>query len=176
MKAPAILLLPAAAGLIVLGTCMGVGMTQAMNYSQPIASDEEPSVVVEETPTPTPTPSESALAPLPPCEYEDSENCFWDAGEAGNGEGTSFVDIDGTPYYPEPVTEPEKGPSESAPAPWVQPCTTWLADHGGVCMGEPIDWEFSSGETLVCGHDAKPALDYREDVGWWAYCEPALVP
>lgn len=29
--------------------------------------------------------------------------------------------------------------------------------------------------TLKCGADAKPAIDYNEDWGWWAYCEPALV-
>lgn len=39
------------------------------------------------------------LDTLPPCEYEDSANCIWDASEQGNGEGISFVDIDGTAYY-----------------------------------------------------------------------------
>lgn len=38
---------------------------------------------------------------LPACEYEDSRNCIWDAGTAGNGEGVSFVDIDGVVYYRE---------------------------------------------------------------------------
>lgn len=33
------------------------------------------------------------------CEYEDSTNCFWNAQEAGNGIGQSFVDIDGIAYY-----------------------------------------------------------------------------
>jgi hypothetical protein len=36
---------------------------------------------------------------LPPCEYEDSRNCYWDAQEMGNGEGRSFYDIDGVVYY-----------------------------------------------------------------------------
>lgn len=36
---------------------------------------------------------------LPPCEYEDSPNCSWDAGSAGNGVGNSFVNLDGTYYY-----------------------------------------------------------------------------
>jgi hypothetical protein len=38
---------------------------------------------------------------LTPCEHEDSRNCYWDADERGNGEGVSFVDIDGVAYYPE---------------------------------------------------------------------------
>jgi hypothetical protein len=28
---------------------------------------------------------------LPPCHYEDSTNCGWNAGTSGNGEGRSFV-------------------------------------------------------------------------------------
>lgn len=30
-----------------------------------------------------------------PCEFEDSPNCYWDAQNAGNRSGLSFVDIDG---------------------------------------------------------------------------------
>lgn len=37
---------------------------------------------------------------LIPCAQEDSVNCYWDAARMGNGEGTSFVNIDGTMYYP----------------------------------------------------------------------------
>jgi hypothetical protein len=36
---------------------------------------------------------------LPPCEYEDSSNCFWDAGSSGNGVGHSFYDIGGILFY-----------------------------------------------------------------------------
>ena len=32
---------------------------------------------------------------LPPCEYEDSSDCYWLATERGNRKGNSFVDIDG---------------------------------------------------------------------------------
>jgi hypothetical protein len=33
---------------------------------------------------------------LPPCEFEDSIGCFWDAKVQGNGHGTSFwVDNEG---------------------------------------------------------------------------------
>ena len=34
-----------------------------------------------------------------PCATEDSTNCFWDAQHRGNGEGRSFLDIDGTAHY-----------------------------------------------------------------------------
>lgn len=33
---------------------------------------------------------------LPPCAYEDSDNCFWDAELRGNGEGQSFYTLNGT--------------------------------------------------------------------------------
>jgi len=39
------------------------------------------------------------FAILPPCEYEDSSNCKWDAGSYGNHIGDSFIDIGGQVYY-----------------------------------------------------------------------------
>lgn len=36
---------------------------------------------------------------LEPCATEDSDNCYWDAELQGNGEGRSFVTIDGHVYY-----------------------------------------------------------------------------
>jgi hypothetical protein len=39
------------------------------------------------------------FAILPPCEYEDSANCSWNAQTSGNGEGRSFFDLGGTAYY-----------------------------------------------------------------------------
>jgi hypothetical protein len=33
------------------------------------------------------------------CATEDSDNCFWDAAVRGNGEGTSFVTLNGVTYY-----------------------------------------------------------------------------
>lgn len=33
------------------------------------------------------------------CATEDSHNCFWDATIKGNGQGNSFIDINGTAYY-----------------------------------------------------------------------------
>ena len=38
---------------------------------------------------------------LPPCPTEDSDNCFWDSRQRGNGIGESFYVLDGvvTFYY-----------------------------------------------------------------------------
>lgn len=48
-----------------------------------------------------------AREPLPPalpaCATEDSDNCWWDATEQGNGEGLSFVVIDGEVIYLAPT-------------------------------------------------------------------------
>lgn len=35
---------------------------------------------------------------IPPCEYEDQDNCYWLADKHGNGTGTSFVVIDGAVF------------------------------------------------------------------------------
>lgn len=40
---------------------------------------------------------------LPECTTEDSTNCYWDATAHGNGQGTSFADINGTTY---PLDQP----------------------------------------------------------------------
>lgn len=37
---------------------------------------------------------------LPPCATEDSDNCYWQADQAGNQIGASFVVIDGIQYSP----------------------------------------------------------------------------
>ena len=36
---------------------------------------------------------------LPACATEDSDNCYWDAEVQGNGEGQSFIVIDGEVTY-----------------------------------------------------------------------------
>lgn len=33
------------------------------------------------------------LSTLPPCEYEDSTMCYWDAQHRGNHRGESFVNL-----------------------------------------------------------------------------------
>lgn len=52
---------------------------------------------------PTLTHTTSTIPSLPECEYEDSEDCIWDATTAGNQEGTSFIRYQGKTYYAEPV-------------------------------------------------------------------------
>lgn len=39
------------------------------------------------------------------CEQEDSRNCYWDAQRFGNGQGTSFINIEGVIYTPSDVSE-----------------------------------------------------------------------
>ena len=36
---------------------------------------------------------------MPACATEDSDNCFWDAETMGNGEGRSFIVVDGVVDY-----------------------------------------------------------------------------
>lgn len=35
---------------------------------------------------------------IPPCQHEDSHNCYWDAATRGDHKGTSFIDLDGKLY------------------------------------------------------------------------------
>ncbi len=37
----------------------------------------------------------AAAIAVPPCEYEDSTNCYWNASTQGNGRGQSFIDVAG---------------------------------------------------------------------------------
>lgn len=39
------------------------------------------------------------LALTTPCQYEDSNNCYWDAQSNGNGQGSSFITINDHVYY-----------------------------------------------------------------------------
>lgn len=41
----------------------------------------------------------SHMVVLMPCATEDSDQCYWDAQEQGNGQGRSFVVLDGTVYF-----------------------------------------------------------------------------
>ena len=36
---------------------------------------------------------------IPECKTEDSDNCFWNAQVRGNGEGRSFIVLDGRVFY-----------------------------------------------------------------------------
>lgn len=47
----------------------------------------------------------TASAALPPCITEEASTinppaCVWNAEDAGNGTGYSFIDVNGTAYYP----------------------------------------------------------------------------
>ena len=59
---------------------------------------------------------------LVPCPTDEVTNldCYWDATMMGNGQGTSFIVIEGQAYYPS-----------------VPQCTDAIADAKGVCQGEP---------------------------------------
>lgn len=46
-------------------------------------------------PEPTPTFTDMQLPMLPPCETEDSNNCYWDADTMGNGEGHDSIVVEG---------------------------------------------------------------------------------
>lgn len=45
------------------------------------------------------TPQDTVIQ-LKPCATEDSNNCYWQADQAGNQIGASFVVIDGVTYSP----------------------------------------------------------------------------
>ena len=66
----------------------------------PAGPAEPPVVETPVEPTVEPVPEFPTLI-LPPCEPEDSTNCYWNAQQMGNGLGTSFVNIDGVYYYAE---------------------------------------------------------------------------
>lgn len=43
--------------------------------------------------------ADAAPLELLPCVTEDADNCYWDADRQGNGQGRSFVTIDGETSY-----------------------------------------------------------------------------
>jgi hypothetical protein len=46
-----------------------------------------------------------------PCEFEDSQNCYWNAAERGNGVGQSFVNVDDIVLYPTLAMSTSKRPA-----------------------------------------------------------------
>lgn len=46
-----------------------------------------------------------SFAGLPACAEEDSRDCAWDAGTAGNGLGESFYDLAGVAHYADGTTQ-----------------------------------------------------------------------
>lgn len=43
--------------------------------------------------------TDAAPIELVPCVTEDADNCYWDADRQGNGQGRSFVTINGETSY-----------------------------------------------------------------------------
>lgn len=94
-----------------LATCIAFVLTAAGGASlgYAFAPESPPSQVVTTSAPPAPA---VVLEPptyvealsdfshrFPACEFEFSEDCFWDASTRGNGRGKSFVDLDGTAWY-----------------------------------------------------------------------------
>ncbi|QIG59109.1 hypothetical protein SEA_RUBYRALPH_101 [Microbacterium phage RubyRalph] len=118
-----------------------------------------PAVTVTSPPVVTALPvvSLASADSLPPCPTEDSEGCYWDASEQGNGDGADVV-------TPVPETAPE------VPA----PVTEWAPRPADTERATGPVQEYDEG-VLFCGVGAKPALDVDPFGNWWAYCEPALI-
>lgn len=67
---------------VTAGACMALGVGVGTLNTMHAYDDREPQIVVVEA---------VPEGYLPPCEYEDSTGCYWDASERGNGEGNDFV-------------------------------------------------------------------------------------
>lgn len=63
-------------------------------YCEPALMDE-PATPPASTPGGDVDPASIAQALGTACPTEDSENCFWDASRNGNGQGASFVTVEG---------------------------------------------------------------------------------
>lgn len=144
-------------GRILLGVC-AVGFTASVSAVigtslsitvQPVQSQAH--AVEEEGPIPTCT---DAIA---------------DAGGICQGvpewEATPTPTVEVAPP-PAPVTIQAPAEEGDDPAPATEP------------EGPLVEWHAMDEGPLICGPNAKPALDFNEHTGWgwWAYCEPALVP
>jgi hypothetical protein len=69
--------------LFAAGMVLGVGMMVGYHHFAEQTLDEK----------------DPRVSNLPACVEEDSRNCIWNATTEGNGEGVTFVDIEGTAYY-----------------------------------------------------------------------------
>lgn len=156
-------------------TMLALGMALGMSLTACLAASTEPT------------------GELPPCATEDSTNCVWDAETQGNGQGTSFIDIDGTTYpledeqtvedevqTLEEVTEEVTGAKEPNREPKAK--VKKAEAKKDRWAPRPKDEDRATGpvkdhdeNVLFCGVGAKPAMDQDPYGNWWAYCEPALV-
>lgn len=69
------------------------------NLAPPVAEYAEPPEVPVTPETDMGRIFEWLMANLPPCAVEDHEDCAWNAAVQGNGQGRSFVNIDGVVFY-----------------------------------------------------------------------------
>lgn len=138
-----------------------------------------------ETPSPAPDPAPIDPAPeatLPPCEYEDSDNCFWDASERGNGYGCDFVTIDGVTTYGECTEAPSPAPEAITPTPEETPPAVEYEHDSTPDVANPEtdlpDWRaifesegFVVGDVIVCPPPLEVAIDRYPDGTTWASCQ-----
>lgn len=71
----------------------------AMPHEAPTVTPDDRSAAAIELPASLTETLQAADETIPPCETEDSNNCYWDAETRGNGQGRSFITWDGVTYY-----------------------------------------------------------------------------
>lgn len=173
----------AVGGCIMAGACTFGALTLwADSLPEPtpgpaVSHAETVRYVVTPGPAPAPTLEPGALV-LVPCEEEDSRECYWFADERGNGDGVSFVDINGVAYYAEQPATPAPDAGTDAgvgDARWIEYVA---ADDLAIAYGYGDDADAARGDLsdrLGCDADAPAALDAWGDGTFMAYCEPALA-
>lgn len=75
---------------------------QAYNSDFPDWARGVPSCEIDPASLPAVFTHKGQQVTLPPCPTEDSNNCYWDAGERGDGYGQSFYVIDDKVFPFEP--------------------------------------------------------------------------
>lgn len=79
-----------------------IARIEAYHASDPQESGGIPSCEIDYAAFPTIFVHEGQAVTLPPCEYEDGNNCYWDALARGNGQGVSFYVINGQMFAFDP--------------------------------------------------------------------------
>jgi len=83
-----------AVGLLTMGACLpDPAPVDAPSQAPAIEAPSQEAPAID-------APVSGPTYTLPPCASEDSDNCYWDASERGNGQGTDFVALNGMVYYP----------------------------------------------------------------------------
>lgn len=110
------------------------------------------------------------------CEYEDSTDCIWDAENQGNGEGHSFVDIDGSVYYTDDPTVYDDvwvDGWESFPYQYViaqvdggdYMVITWVGETTYTCPeGKAPGWLNEHGEPTSCVDNNPTPLEPKDEM------------